>query len=70
LSVFVFVFIKTAVILGSVKFASLNIGISLTGVFVYYTLLGTMLILVYYKDRLRMHILPSISKRLTFMTKR
>jgi len=49
LSFSVFVFIKTASILGAVKFLSFNIGMNLLGVSIYYTILGVVITLIYYR---------------------
>ena len=60
LSFSVLVFVKTASILAAIKFSSLNIRMSLGGVIVYYTVLGVILVLIHYKDRLRMGILSNV----------
>ena len=52
LSFFVFIFIKTATILGSVKFSSFNIDISLAGVIIYYAILGIVIVLIHYRSKL------------------
>jgi len=52
LSLFVFVFIKTATILGAVKFSSLNIDIGLAEVIIYYAALGIVIVLIHYRNKL------------------